>query len=94
LANGVGSSNSVTGTMQGTMIWFNPEKHYGFIRTEDGERLRVDEGGFEPGHALGDGCRGTKVTFERIAEAEDARAVRVTVLPLEPARRARMRGRR
>ena len=28
--------------MQGTMIWFNPAKKHGFIRTDDGERLRVD----------------------------------------------------
>jgi hypothetical protein len=81
--------------MEGTLIWFNPEKHHGFIRTDDGERLRVDEDGFAPGHLLGDRCRGTRVTFERIgAESEDARAVGVSVLPLDAARRARSRGRR
>ena len=35
--------------MQGTMIWFNPAKRHGFIRTDEGERLRVDEGGLGPG---------------------------------------------
>jgi len=25
------------------MIWFNPAKRHGFIRTDEGERLRVDE---------------------------------------------------
>ncbi len=35
--------------MQGTMIWFNPAKQHGFIRTDEGERLRVDETGLEPG---------------------------------------------
>jgi hypothetical protein len=77
------------------MIWFNPAKHHGFIRTDEGERLRVDETGFEAGHLLGDRCRGTRVSFERsLAELDDARAVKVNVLPLMAARRARMRGRR
>lgn len=76
--------------MEGTMLWFNPEKHHGFIHTEDGERLRVDQDGFAAGHELGDGCRGTRVTFERDAD----RAVNVEVVPLFAERRARSRGRR
>jgi cold shock CspA family protein len=80
--------------MQGTMIWFNPEKRHGFVRTEDGERLRVDETGFEPGHLVADRCRGTKVSFDRVVENDDARAVKVMVLPDEVVRRARLRGRR
>ena len=31
------------GTMRGTLIWFNPEKRMGYIRTEDGERLLTFE---------------------------------------------------
>ena len=31
--------------MQGKLIWFNPDKRHGFILTEDGERLRVEESG-------------------------------------------------
>ena len=81
--------------MEGTMIWFNPDKRHGFIRTDEGERLRVDETGFEAGLVLGDRCRGTRVSFERsLAELDDARAVNVAVLPLMAARRARLRGRR
>ena len=81
--------------MEGTMIWFNPAKQHGFVRTDEGERLRVDEAGFEAGHVLGDGCRGTRVSFDRsFVELEEARAVNVTVLPLSAARRARTRGRR
>jgi cold shock CspA family protein len=80
--------------MHGTMIWFNPEKRHGFIRTEGGERLRVDDVGFEPGCVLADRRRGTKVSFERVVENDDARAVRVAVVPLEMARRARLRGHR
>jgi len=80
--------------MEGTLIWFNPDKRHGFIRTEDGERLLVEETGFEPGHLLGDRCAGTRLEFERLeAEREEPRAVHVTVVPLNPARRARARRR-
>jgi cold shock CspA family protein len=81
--------------MRGTLIWFNPAKGHGFIRTEDGERLLVEESGFEPGHLLGDRCAGTPLSFEcEPATAEgDARAVGVTVVRIEAARRARTRHR-
>jgi cold shock CspA family protein len=81
--------------MQGTMLWFNPAKRHGFIRTDDGERLRVDDDGFEIGHAMGDGCRGTRVSFDRIGteQEDDARATHVAMIPLMAERRARRRGR-
>jgi len=81
--------------MRGTLIWFNPEKRMGFIRTEDGERLLVEESGFEPGHMLGDRMAGKPLMFER--EAADVeggfRAVRVATLPDEAPNRARRRHR-
>jgi hypothetical protein len=81
--------------MEGTMLWFNPAKRHGFLRTDDGERLRVDQDGLAPGQLLGDRCRGTRVSFDRAAEwVEEARAVNVSVVPLFAARRARSRGRR
>ena len=81
--------------MQGTMIWFNPAKRHGFIRTDDGERLRVDEGGLEVGQAIGERCRGTRVGFNRIGTGfDEPRAVNVTILPVETPRRARLRSRR
>ena len=49
--------------MEGTMIWFNEAKQHGFIRTDDGERLRVDDTGFEAGQVLDDRCGGTRVSF-------------------------------
>jgi cold shock CspA family protein len=80
--------------MEGTLIWFNPAKRHGFIRTEDGERLLVEENGFEPGHLLGDRCAGTKLAFERFETGlAEPRAVHVTVVPLTAARRARARRR-
>jgi cold shock CspA family protein len=81
--------------MEGTMLWFNPAKRHGFIRTEEGELLRVDQDGFASGQLVGDRCRGTRVSFERAADrVEEARAVNVVVVPLLAARRARSRGRR
>jgi hypothetical protein len=81
--------------MQGTMLWFNPAKRHGFIHTEEGERLRVDQDGFAVGEPPGDRCRGMQVTFDRIAaQTDEARAVNVEVVPLFAARRARSRGRR
>jgi cold shock CspA family protein len=80
--------------MEGTMIWFNPDKRHGFIRTDDGERLRVDEDGFAAGQLLGARCRGTRVSFDRADGPEEARAVNVAVVPLVVSGRARLRGRR
>jgi cold shock CspA family protein len=81
--------------MEGTMIWFNPAKRHGFIRTDDGERLQVDQDGFAAGHQLGERCGGTRVSFGRTADRlEESRAVNVAIVPLVAARRARLRGRR
>jgi cold shock CspA family protein len=78
--------------MRGQLIWFNRTKRHGFIRTEDGERLLVEESGFEPGHILGDGSAGTALAFEREeAQGEVARAVRVSVIEEAPRQRARLR---
>lgn len=76
------------------MLWFNPAKQHGFIRTDEDERLRVDEEGFAVGHSFGDGCRGTRVSFDRAADGVEPRAVNVAVVPLFAERRARSRGRR
>ena len=81
--------------MEGTMLWFNPAKLHGFICTDEGERLRVDTNGFAEGHAVGEKCRGTRVTFDRNGERlDEPRAVNVAIAPLVVSRRARMRGRR
>ena len=81
--------------MEGTMILFNPAKGHGFIQTEDGERLRVDEAGLAAGTLFGDSCRGTRVRFERLSGAPgEERAVELSLVPVVAARRARSRGRR
>jgi len=78
--------------MRGQLIWFNRAKRHGFIRCEDGERLLVEESGFEPGHMLCDRCAGTPLAFEREEILGDvARAVRVSVVAEAPRQRARLR---
>ena len=80
--------------MRGNLIWFNPEKQHGFIRTEDGERLLVEQSAFEPGTVIADRCGGTPLVFEREEADAVTRAVRVSVeTEALPARRARLRHR-
>jgi len=77
--------------MEGTMIWFNAEKGFGFIRTETDERLYVALSGFAPGDVPRERCAGKRVVFERTAEEGDARAINV-VFPNTPVpQRARLR---
>ncbi len=86
-----GASGGLSGHMRGAMLWFNPAKEHGFVRTEDGERLLVEVGGFAPGHELGDRCAGTVVEFERqAAEVEGGYvATAVKVVDDTSGRRAR-----
>jgi cold shock CspA family protein len=80
--------------MRGTMLWFNAAKRQGSIQTDEGERLRVEEHAFAPGQLLGDRCRGTVVSFDRIdSPSGDGRAIDVSVVPQPAPRRARARRR-
>jgi cold shock CspA family protein len=79
--------------MNGRLIWFNPDKRHGYIRTEDGERLLVKEDGFMPGHMCGDRMAGTPLTFERADTADGAEAVGVCIVSHSEPRRARIRHR-
>ena len=76
--------------MQGKMLWFNEVKNFGFIATEEGERLYVNRSGFA-GKAPVGRCAGLAVTFE-IGEADGQRAaVDVAPVPETVQRRARIR---
>jgi cold shock CspA family protein len=79
--------------MRGQLIWFNREKQHGFIRTEDGERLLVEESAFEPGTLIPDRCGGIPLVFEREEAESGSRAVRVSIHTEAPAQRARLRHR-
>jgi len=77
--------------MQGTMLWFNVDKGYGFICTEHDERLYVARSGFLPDHQPGPRCKGRQVSFERQAGEDDACAVEVAFVVQSDPRRARLR---
>jgi len=79
--------------MEGSMLWFNVEKGYGYIQTDEDERLYVESSGFAPGNEPPARCKGAAVTFERQAlEGEgDPRAVDVAFVVQDVARRARLR---
>jgi hypothetical protein len=80
--------------MRGKMLWFNEEKGFGFIRTEEGERLYVDRTGFEPAEPPVGRCAEKPVLFVREpADVEGGyRAVHVSIADVETAaRRARRR---
>jgi cold shock CspA family protein len=77
--------------MQGTMLWFNVEKGYGFIRTENDERLYVADSGFLPGHEPKPRCKGSVVTFQREGCEGDTRAIDVAFVVTPEPQRARLR---
>jgi cold shock CspA family protein len=80
--------------MRGEMLFFNHTNGFGFIRTEDGERLYVHRDGFQPGTPPVGRCAGKKVTFER-QELDDPehshQATGVTMLEEVVGNRARLR---
>jgi len=76
--------------MRGQMLWFNPEKGFGFISTEEGERLLAPADGFPAGPPEGR-CAGLDVTFE-ITEVDGTRRAEDVVLAAEAqSGRARLR---
>jgi len=75
--------------MRGTMLWFNEDKDYGFISTEEGERLYVHGTGFAEGLRPKGRCAGLEVSF-RLTKEEGVRKAQESVLVPEVApRRAR-----
>lgn len=84
--------------MRGKMLWFNAVKGFGFIRTEEDERLYVHRTGFEAGQLPVGRCAEKKVSFEReIADVEGGyQAVSVSILDEAPngGGRARLRRQR
>jgi cold shock CspA family protein len=77
--------------MQGTMLWFNADKGYGFIQTEDDERLYVARDGFLVDHEPQARCKGREVSFNREVGDGEIRAVDVSFVSRDEPRRARLR---
>ena len=77
--------------MNGTMLWFNETKDFGFILTEDGERLYVDRDGFVGRAAPVGRCARLPVHLS-VSERDGRRiAVDVSLVSEEVHRRARRR---
>lgn len=71
------------------MLWFNEAKDYGFISTEEGERLYVPGTGFTDGVRPKGRCAGLPVSF-RVTQSRGRRQAEATTLVEEVApRRAR-----
>ena len=77
--------------MNGSMLWFNVDKGYGFIRSDDDERLYVARSGFLPDQQPEPRCKGRLVSFRRQVAEGDIRAVDVSFVPEQEQRRARIR---
>ena len=78
--------------VNGKMLWFDEAKNYGFIHTDDGERLYVDRDGFVDGAAPVGRCAGLPVRLS-VGERDGRRiALEVALVSEEAPRRARRRG--
>ena len=75
--------------MRGKMLWFNEAKDYGFIETDEGERLYVQRSGFVEGQAPVGRCAGLAVQFDVADDAGDRSAIGASVIPERDQRRAR-----
>ena len=79
--------------MQGTMLWFNEVKDFGYILTEDGERLYVPGSGFAEGARPKERCARRVVSFVVTGTADERKAEKVVFVPETTQRRARLRRR-
>lgn len=73
------------------MLWFDEAKDFGYILTDEGERLYVDRDGFVDRAAPIGRCARLPVELS-VAERDGERiAVDVSLIDAEPQRRARRR---
>jgi cold shock CspA family protein len=79
----------VADVMRGTMLWFNEEKDYGFISTEEGERLYVHGTGFAGGNRPKGRCAGLEVAFRVTRDGGRRMAEESVLVPETAPRRAR-----
>jgi len=73
------------------MLWFNEVKNFGFILTEEGERLQVPGRGFVGGAGPKGRCAQAVVSFEVTETAGGREAEEVAFVPEVSPRRARLR---
>ena len=80
--------------MDGKMLFFNAEKDYGFIRTEEGERIAVNRAGFLSGEAPVGRCAGLAVELTPVETPEGRIATAVSLVVEKEVGRARRRSSR
>jgi hypothetical protein len=73
------------------MLWFDEAKDYGYLLTDDGERLRVDRDGFLDGAAPVGRCARRPVNLSVRDRSGERIAVDVSLVIQESPRRARRR---
>jgi hypothetical protein len=73
------------------MLWFDEAKDYGYLLTDDGERLRVDRDGFVDGAAPVGRCARRPVTLSVGERGGERIAVDVSLVAEIAPRRARRR---
>ena len=78
--------------MRGKMLWFNEVKDYGFIMTDEGERLSVLGSGFAEGKRPEGRCAEMDVSFEIDSSTGTRQAEKVVFEPYVAAHRPRIRG--
>ena len=78
--------------MHGELIWFNEAENYGYISTEEGERLYAHGSAFPGGKGIAGRCKGIEVTFEITEDEEGQRVAKdVALVPYSAPHRARRR---
>jgi hypothetical protein len=90
--NPVDRDATAAGTIRvrGTMLWFNPEKDVGALRTADGECIDVPGTAFLPSEKPVGRCAGKLVEFETL----HGPVARLAFVPEPNASRARLRSHR
>lgn len=66
----------------GAMLWFNEAKGFGFILTDEGERIRVYEDGFSPGQVPVGRC--ARLPVELTTAERDGERVAIAVSAVVP----------
>ncbi|MGZ4381710.1 MAG: cold-shock protein [Gaiellaceae bacterium] len=74
------------------MIWFNEAENFGYIATDEGERLYAPGSAFPGGKGIEGRCKGIEVTFEVDEDSEGKRVAKdVTLVEYSAPHRARRR---
>jgi hypothetical protein len=79
-------------TVNSRMLWFDEAKDFGFILTEEGERIYVHRSGFLPGEGSGRSLRPPPGAVTATVPNGKRVAIDVSMVPEEAHGRARQQG--